>query len=112
MDASLLTREELSLYATLADLEGVRAETSVTSQIVDEVRHEISWMRDGYGVAFGSPNTCATGSIGGSFGYRFEEVERQLTQIREALADIQMTLRTLGLDDMSASLGDLNLLLT
>lgn len=100
------------MYATLTDLEAVRAETCITSEMVDEVRHEISRIKEGYGVAFGSPDACVTGSIVGSYGYRFEEMERELAQIREALSDIQMTLSSLRLDDMSKRLGDLNLLLT
>lgn len=52
------------------------------------------------------------GSIGGSVGHRFAQMECELIQIKEALRDVQMTLSAIGLDDMSKRLGDLNLLLT
>ena len=80
--------------------------------MVNDTRNELGWIVDGYKAVLGTPETCMYGDIGGSVGHRFAQMERELLQIKEVLLELQMTLRTMGLDDMSNRLGDINLLLT
>lgn len=99
-------------YAKLADLEATNCTAIAALDLINDTRNELGWIADGYKAVLGSPDTCLHGDVGGAIGSKIANMEFEMTQIKEALLDIQMTLSSLGLDDMSRRLGDLNLLMT
>ena len=96
----------------MEDLAATNHTATTAIELVNDTRHELGWIADGYKAVLGSPETCLYGDVGGTVGSEISQMKFELIQIKEALLDIQMTLSSIGLDDMSKRLGDLNLLLT
>lgn len=107
-----LTREEACEYARVSDLVRVRESAISTITETENLCYDVSRLEDGYTMAIGRPEECSTYGVGGYVRSKFDNIEYELMQVKEVLIELQMTLRTLGLDDMSKRLGDLDLLLT
>lgn len=91
------TRAELNECARLTDLESVRSDVLDNSARINFVMGAISHIEPVLDTASG-------------FADRFAHIENEVGRIKEVLVDVQMMLRTLGLDDMSKRVGDLDML--
>ena len=113
MDEQLVTRDELATYATLADL-GYANEMVDELQVrahEDRVRVTVDLERINGTVGVLKDRVSALECVP-TYYSEINRMNDEITQIREALIDIQDSLRRLGMDDMRDRLGDLNLLLT
>lgn len=95
-----LTREEMYDYARLSDLLRVSDTAVSAARETERLRYEVGIIVD------------KDADTRNSVEYRFDIIENELMQIKAVLSELQMTLRTLGLDDMTRHIGDIDLLLT
>lgn len=97
----VVTREDLYGYATLDYVEAItRNVDERAARTEGDLTYRIREIE----------NRCR-----GETGYissELIEIRSEIDNIKEALIDIQDSLRFLGMDDMSKRIGDLNLLLT
>ena len=113
MDEQLVTPDDIATYATVADLGYVNGRVDALEVTVAEDRERFAYDRVRINDAFEVLNNTVS-----ALEYRpryYREIDRmseEISQIKEALVDIQDSLRRLGMDDMSKRLGDLNLLMT
>ena len=98
--ANYLTREEMYNYARLSDLMRVSDTAVSTARETERLRYEVGLIVD------------KDANTRNSVECRFDIIENELMQIKAVLSELQMTLRTLGLDDMTRNIGDIDLLLT
>ena len=113
MDEQLVARDELATYATLADL-GYANERVDELQVrahEDRERVAVDFARINGSVEILNDRVLALECVP-TYYSEINRMNDEITQIREALIDIQDSLRRLGMDDMRDRLGDLNLLLT
>lgn len=106
LDAAIAyTREELSQYVRLADMDAVINESR-------ENRARINWLEDQSATIAATVDAIRPDiAISPSFIDKIRHMEEEIGQIKDVLMDIQMTLRMQGLDDMSKRIGDLDMLL-
>lgn len=98
--ANYLTREEMHNYARMSDLLRVSDTAVSTARETERLRYEVGLIVD------------RSATTSNSVECRFDAIEIELMQIKAVLSELQMTLRTLGLDDMTKHIGDIDLLLT
>lgn len=103
--ASAYTMEELNEYARLTDLEAVRTDTIANNTRIGLLEEQYDVIT---GVFSGIEPVL---DISSNFLEKFNYIENEVRQVKEVLIDVQMMLRTLGLDDMSKRMGDLDMLL-
>lgn len=103
MNTESFSPEELATYATLADIEGISESVVVVQERVADL-----WGRFDYN------SHCINDTISTFSQHLAEEVGQLRTEtelMKEALIEVQDSLRQLGMDDMTKRLGDINLLL-
>lgn len=106
------TSGELNQYATLTDLANteyaigtINSNVSVLNSRLDELTLSYADISGTLGVTYGTstyPELLLIDRVAG--------IEEEIANLKQVLVDIQMMLRTLGLDDMSKRTGDLNAL--
>ena len=98
------TKAELSECARLADLESVRSDVLDNSARIDFVEEQ------GRSIMGAISHIEPVLDTASGLADRFTHIENEVRRIKEVLVDVQMMLRTLGLDDMSKRVSDLDML--
>lgn len=96
------TKDALRKYATLEDVLTVSSRSYENTARIEFLENQSAMA-----AAVIKPAEPAI-SISTSLFDRIYNLEENIEQIKEVLLDLQMTLRTLGLDDMSNKVEDLN----
>lgn len=105
MDEQYVTYDDLAGYATMADLGYINERVDDLQMLADEGRDRFVHSNTRVdSIAETLNETVAACS-------EINRMNDEIAQIKEALIDIQDSLRRLGMDDMSQRLGDLKMLL-
>lgn len=102
------TNAELNNYTRLEDFYRT---THTTSTAVDTISGRLNCIESEFrDFSLGLTGALETTNIYGAVS-EIEQLKDEVRQIKDVLIDVQMMLRTLGLDDMSKRMGDLDMLL-